>query len=570
MGGEIPLDDGDLRLAPSEHRRRGPPSSRAVRLPNGSGRTVGDGLLGGLVKRLRETDRSGAADGWSLDDRELLARCRVGDDDAFAELCRRYLPVAIRIAAAASHTVDPEDVVADALVRIWRALRAGGGPEEAFGAYLRVTIRNVASTMATRSREDAVDSDQLERETRRGVGADSVDFPELLVEHATVTAAFNSLPERWQSVLWQVDVEGRQAAEVGRDLGLTANATAALTKRARDALARAWLQQHVERDSADPDCEWVLERAGGFVRRSLAAVQDRRVRAHLEGCPHCERAVGRVAHLATYLRVAAMVAGGSAAGIASWSSPHGAVSAAAATIPESGPPVRAGRGWRWTRQMVAIAAGTAAALAVIGSLQPMAPSAVEAAAMVQNTPANPFTTPSPSSPTTSTAVASSASSTPIRANQSDDPSSTVQSDPGASAATTVTPAARVSAEVETSSPASTPAASPATVTSASTSPALDEATGPGPTAAPMQSLAPTPTPTPTEDRSATAAPPATHDQPTASTPSQPGPSPSRTSGTGHAQCRSGRLTGRASNDHASIAHEGCLCLEIQPRRHCRP
>ncbi|MCW5950718.1 MAG: sigma-70 family RNA polymerase sigma factor [Propionibacteriaceae bacterium] len=45
--------------------------------------------------------------------------------------------------------MDPDDVVAEAFTRIWSALCAGGGPEQAFGPYLRATVRNVAITLAT-------------------------------------------------------------------------------------------------------------------------------------------------------------------------------------------------------------------------------------------------------------------------------------------------------------------------------------------------------------------------------------------------------------------------------------
>ena len=50
-----------------------------------------------------------------------------------------------------------------------------------------------------------------------------------MADHELVTEAFRTLPKRWQSVLWRVEVEGQSAAEVARDLGLTPTAASVLT-----------------------------------------------------------------------------------------------------------------------------------------------------------------------------------------------------------------------------------------------------------------------------------------------------------------------------------------------------
>ncbi|WOQ16068.1 sigma-70 family RNA polymerase sigma factor [Raineyella sp. W15-4] len=248
-------------------------------------------------------------------EQKLIRLARHGDERAFEALFRSHHAGALRYAAHISSTLDPEDLVAEAFARVWSAFRGGGGPEQVFGPYLRTTIRNVATTAATRNREDPLEEDRLEYGIRRNAQVADDGFSGAMAEHEVVATAFNALPARWRSVLWMIDVEGRPTSDVAKDLGMSANGTAALTKRARNGLSRAWLQAHVDRRSEAPDCQWALDRIGGFVRRALSSPQEARVRTHLDQCRECAGAAHRLAHLATSLRIAALIGGGSAAGL---------------------------------------------------------------------------------------------------------------------------------------------------------------------------------------------------------------------------------------------------------------
>ncbi|MFP3686343.1 hypothetical protein SB847_21820, partial [Bacillus sp. SIMBA_026] len=64
-------------------------------------------------------------------------------------------------------------------------------------------------------------------------------------ESQTVAKAFRSLPERWQAVLWYLDVERMKPAAVAPILGLSPNAVSALALRAREGLRREYLQAHI-------------------------------------------------------------------------------------------------------------------------------------------------------------------------------------------------------------------------------------------------------------------------------------------------------------------------------------
>ncbi|MDF1486808.1 sigma-70 family RNA polymerase sigma factor, partial [Tessaracoccus caeni] len=241
----------------------------------------------------------------------------------------------LRIAAGTSSTFDPEDLAAESFTRIWAALRDGSGPTQAFLPYARTVVRNVAATWAGRSQEVPTEQDQLEFESQQIYVPNS--FEESLSEHELVSSAFATLPGRWQSVLWMTEVEGKRAADIAVELDLTPNAAAALSKRAREALSRAWLQEQVDTRAKEAECRWVLGHVGGHVRRSLSAPQKDRVETHLMSCAGCERATRRIAHIGSSLRLIALLAGGSMSGVAAWVAAGTAAPAtAAAATPQGG------------------------------------------------------------------------------------------------------------------------------------------------------------------------------------------------------------------------------------------
>ncbi len=65
-------------------------------------------------------------------DRDLLTALRAGDERAFATLWSQYRHAAHSYARSLSNSLDPEDVVAEAFVRVLRAIRNGNGPTLTF------------------------------------------------------------------------------------------------------------------------------------------------------------------------------------------------------------------------------------------------------------------------------------------------------------------------------------------------------------------------------------------------------------------------------------------------------
>ena len=80
-------------------------------------------------------------------------------------------------------------------------------------------------------------------------------------ENSAAAAAFASLPERWQLVLWHTEVEGQKPAEVGELLGMSANSVSALAYRAREGLRQAFLNSHIA-EIEDADCRWTHDHLG--------------------------------------------------------------------------------------------------------------------------------------------------------------------------------------------------------------------------------------------------------------------------------------------------------------------
>jgi RNA polymerase sigma factor (sigma-70 family) len=251
-------------------------------------------------------DRSTGTEDSERTDAELIDATRAGDRDAFGALWRRHIEAARRVAGAVTRRFDADDLTSEAFAKVYRAIRAGNGPDEALMPYLAATIRNTAATWGTRSREIAVEDPTAYVDTQ--------DMVQPAVERDSVlSTAFLSLPERWREVLWYSEVEGYTAAEIGRALGLSANAAAALTYRAREGLRTAWVQAHLETIDSDAECRFVTKNLGAYARGSVSAATRQRIERHLERCPSCRALAGDAATVSRRLRALVVVGFGTAA-----------------------------------------------------------------------------------------------------------------------------------------------------------------------------------------------------------------------------------------------------------------
>ena len=223
----------------------------------------------------------------ALSDGQLLEQARHGDEAAFTELYVRHQPAALRLARTYRRTGDSDDLVNGAFERVLGALRRGGGPTESFRAYLFVTLRRLAVKSGDKPADQPLD------DVPEPV-LDEAEAPELAqADRELIGQAFESLPDRWQAVLWHTAVEGRQPRELANVLGVSANAAAAMAYRAREKLRQAYLQAHLLASPA-PEHEPYRSQLGAYVRDGLSARDRATVEGHLRGCDACAALVAEL------------------------------------------------------------------------------------------------------------------------------------------------------------------------------------------------------------------------------------------------------------------------------------
>jgi RNA polymerase sigma-70 factor (ECF subfamily) len=188
----------------------------------------------------------------SEDERELIARLRAGDEDAFMELVERYGPLMLRIAQG---YVRSRAVAEDVVQESWLGVLNGIDRFEGRSSLKTWILRIVANRARTRGEREsrsvpvsALEVDGKAVDPDRFFGADDPrrsggwavppePWPEqaLLAEETLeqVRAAIARLPPRQQEVIVLRDVEGWDAPEVSEALGLSDGNQRVLLHRAR-------------------------------------------------------------------------------------------------------------------------------------------------------------------------------------------------------------------------------------------------------------------------------------------------------------------------------------------------
>ncbi|GAA3431654.1 sigma-70 family RNA polymerase sigma factor [Kutzneria kofuensis] len=237
------------------------------------------------------------------DDQALLDRLRAGDDSAFGLLFSRHADAVRRFAMQqVRDAAEADDLTAEAFFRVLQAVRRGNGPTDHVRTYLLTVARRVSWEWSARRRDVPVEDAELDRRAEP-----YTDNSSRLAESTLIGQAFSSLPERWRTVLWQVEVEGERPAVVAPHFGLSANATAALARRARDGLRAAYLQAHLTQDLGATACQSVREKLGGYTAGTVKGLEGRRIKAHLRGCAQCKSLQGELREVCSALRAHAGV-----------------------------------------------------------------------------------------------------------------------------------------------------------------------------------------------------------------------------------------------------------------------
>ena len=220
-------------------------------------------------------------------DSGLVEDVRLGLPEAFGELYRRYYSGALRYALSMTRGDESraQDIVSEAFTRVFRAM-SRNIQVAAFWPYLLASVRNAHRAEIRRSGrvdlvERAADLDMLIAEAPNSANTGQGD--------PSVHAAFRRLPPRWQAVLWRSEICGDTASEIGQDLGISANAAAALASRAREGLRVEYLRDHLT--YARQSCRPYAEQLAKLVRGVLGRRDRRRVETHIRGCHECAHAL---------------------------------------------------------------------------------------------------------------------------------------------------------------------------------------------------------------------------------------------------------------------------------------
>jgi len=215
-------------------------------------------------------------------DAELISSVRGGDVSAYGDLFARHRDAATRLARQLVSAPDADDLVSEAFAKVLNVLLAGGGPDVAFRAYLLTAVRrlHVDKIRATSRATPTDDLSQFDQ------GEPFTDTVIAGFEGGAAARAYASLPERWQLVLWHLEVEGQKPAEVAPLLGMSPNSVSALAYRAREGLRQAYLQMH-SADVGDADCRWTHDKLGAYVRKGLSRRDAAKVEEHLRTCRKC-------------------------------------------------------------------------------------------------------------------------------------------------------------------------------------------------------------------------------------------------------------------------------------------
>ncbi|MEN3362325.1 MAG: hypothetical protein V7637_6307 [Mycobacteriales bacterium] len=256
-------------------------------------------------------------------DAEMILAARGGDLNAFGVLYGRHMAAAQRLSRQLTRSpVEADDLVSEAFAKVLESLRAGGGPDSAFRAYLLTTLRNLRYDRLRRDRKLEYSGDLTDHDP----GVPFVDTAVQELESRLVAKAFASLPERWRTVLWHTEVEGETPAQVAPILGLTPNGVSALAYRAREGLRQAYLQVHLAEVPGE-GCRSTVERLGAWARQGLSRRDRTQVDEHLAGCVRCRQLSEEVSDVNHGLlgTVAALVVG------APWAAGYLASAAATAT-----------------------------------------------------------------------------------------------------------------------------------------------------------------------------------------------------------------------------------------------
>jgi RNA polymerase sigma factor (sigma-70 family) len=166
-------------------------------------------------------------------DERLVALTRTGHERAFEAIVKRYRRPLLAACARMVPEARAEDVLQQALVSAWKALRRGDEVRD-LRAWLFRIVRNAAVSDHRRAGHDPPEL----LETLIAAPSPQEEAERRTVVHETLEAVAG-LPVRQREALLQIAVQGRSQDEVADELGVSCIAVRQLVHRARATLRAA-------------------------------------------------------------------------------------------------------------------------------------------------------------------------------------------------------------------------------------------------------------------------------------------------------------------------------------------
>jgi RNA polymerase sigma-70 factor, ECF subfamily len=182
----------------------------------------------------RPVVRSARAGETPVEEGEWIRRCQQGDEQAFAELLRRYRGRAVWLAAQILlDRTEAEDVVQEAFLQVFRSIRKFRG-DASFYSWLYRIVVNLCNNRTRRKSSQAtgyVDDLATGAELRTGW--------ELRLEIESLLA---ELGDELRVTLLLREVGGLSYAEIADELGIPVGTVRSRLSAAREQVRRRWRQ----------------------------------------------------------------------------------------------------------------------------------------------------------------------------------------------------------------------------------------------------------------------------------------------------------------------------------------
>jgi RNA polymerase sigma-70 factor (ECF subfamily) len=214
-----------------------------------------------------------------------------GDPEALAELFRRVVPKARRVAASYCSRSDLDDAVAEGFARALTRLAQLREPGAVEAWIVRCVVR-AATDLARRHSRQLLGGSAADLETRqahdvrlRPLESSAADGALSAIDRLSVKRALARLPEGYRQLLWLRFHAGLSVKDIAQWLSLPEG-----TARRRCFEATRLLEEQYLIDQLCPasgDCVQMTALMCRSVRRPLGPTTSRRLDAHLLRCREC-------------------------------------------------------------------------------------------------------------------------------------------------------------------------------------------------------------------------------------------------------------------------------------------